>query len=80
MTQFPAASRMGVEGGGFRSNLAERVQRLLRLADSSRQPSYGWRARAAKFAAIITISTAAVALSGCLQSHDAEKQQPCKRT
>jgi beta-lactamase regulating signal transducer with metallopeptidase domain/type II secretory pathway component GspD/PulD (secretin) len=74
MTQFPAAGRMGVEGGGFRSNLAERVQRLLRLADAARRPSYGWRAHAAKLGAIITISAAAIALSGCLQSRDAEKQ------
>jgi beta-lactamase regulating signal transducer with metallopeptidase domain len=74
MTRFPAASRMGVEGGGFRSNLAERVQRLLRLAESARQPSYGWRSHAARFAAILTLSAAAIALSGCLQSRPAEKQ------
>ncbi|MGA2541743.1 MAG: M56 family metallopeptidase [Verrucomicrobiota bacterium] len=74
MTQLPGASRMGVEGGGFRSNLAERVQRLLRLADTARQPSYGWRAQAARFGVIITISAAAIGLSGCLQSRDALKQ------
>ena len=74
MTQLPAASRMGVEGGGFRSNLAERVQRLLRLADTARQPSYSWRAHAARLVAIIAISAAAIGLSGCLQSRDAEKQ------
>ena len=74
MTQFPAASRMGVEGGGFRSNLAERVQRLLRLAEAARRPSYGWRAHAAKLVAILAISAAAIGLSGCLQSRDAVKQ------
>ena len=74
MTQLPGASWMGVEGGGFRSHLAERVQRLLRLADSARQPSYGWRTRAARLGVILTISAAAVALSGCLQSRDAVKQ------
>jgi beta-lactamase regulating signal transducer with metallopeptidase domain/type II secretory pathway component GspD/PulD (secretin) len=73
MTQCHAASRMGVEGG-FRSNLAERVQRLLRLADTARQPSYGWPARAAKILAIIAIAAAAVGLSGCLQSRDAVKE------
>jgi hypothetical protein len=73
MTQLPAANLMGVEGGGFRSNLAERVQRLLRLADTARPPSYGWPAHAARLGALITISSAAIALSGCLQSRDAVK-------
>jgi beta-lactamase regulating signal transducer with metallopeptidase domain/type II secretory pathway component GspD/PulD (secretin) len=73
MAKFPAASRMGIEGGGFRSNLAERVQRLLHLADTTRQPSYGWRSRAARLAAILASSAAAIALAGCLQSRDAEK-------
>jgi hypothetical protein len=74
MTQLPGTSRMGVEGGGFRSHLAERVQRLLRLADMPQQPSYGWRARASRLGAILAISAAAIALSGCLQSRDAVKQ------
>ena len=74
MTQRPTAGWMGVEGGGFRSNLAERVQSLLRLADSARQPSYGWRAHAARCGVIITISAAAIGLSGCLQSRNAVKQ------
>ena len=74
MTQAPAGSWMGVEGGGFRSNLAERVQRLLRLARAARQPSYGWRARVARIGAILAISAAALGLAGCLQSRDAEKQ------
>ncbi|MGA2556712.1 MAG: M56 family metallopeptidase [Verrucomicrobiota bacterium] len=74
MTQLPAAGWMGVEGGGFRSNLAERVQRLLRLADTARQPSYGWRAHAARCGLILAVSAAAVGLTGCLQSRDAVKQ------
>jgi beta-lactamase regulating signal transducer with metallopeptidase domain len=74
MTQAPAGGWMGVEGGGFRSNLAERVQRLLRLADAARQPSYGWRARAARLGAILAISAAALGLAGCLQSREAVKQ------
>lgn len=74
MTQLPGATWLGVEGGGFRSNLAERVQRLLCLADTARQPSYGGRAQAAKFGAIIAISTAAITLSGCLQNRGTEKQ------
>ncbi|MGD0410962.1 MAG: M56 family metallopeptidase [Verrucomicrobiota bacterium] len=73
MTRFPAASRMGVEGG-FRSHLAERVQRLLRLADTARQPIYSWRAHAARMGAIISISAAAIGLSGCLQSRNAVNQ------
>ncbi len=74
MTQRPASGWMGVEGGGFRSNLAERVQRLLHLADAARQPSYSWRARAARLGAIIAVSAAALGLAGCLQSRDAFKQ------
>ncbi len=74
MTQLPATGWMGVEGGGFRSNLAERVQRLLRLAGTARQPSYGWRAHAARCGVIIAISAGAVGLTGCLQSRDAVKQ------
>jgi beta-lactamase regulating signal transducer with metallopeptidase domain len=74
MTQRPAGSWMGVEGGGFRSNLAERVQRLLHLADAARQPSYGWRARAARLGTILAISAAALGLAGCLQSRDTVKQ------
>jgi type II secretory pathway component GspD/PulD (secretin)/beta-lactamase regulating signal transducer with metallopeptidase domain len=74
MTQNHGAVGMGVEGGGFRSNLAERVQRLLRLADHAPQPSHGWPAHAARLAAITTIAAGAIALSGCLQSRNAEKQ------
>ena len=74
MTRFPAASWMGVEGGGFRSHLAERVQRLLRLADAAPRPSYGWRAHTARLGAILAISAAAIGLSGCLQSRNAVKQ------
>jgi beta-lactamase regulating signal transducer with metallopeptidase domain len=74
MTQRPAGSWMGVEGGGFRSNLAERVQRLLHLAHVAPRPSYGWRPRAARLGAILAISAAALGLAGCLQSRDAVKQ------
>lgn len=74
MTRVPGGGWMGVAGGGFRSGLAERVQRLLWLSDKAGLPSYGRRAHAAKIGAILVISTGAIALSGCLQNRGGEPQ------
>jgi beta-lactamase regulating signal transducer with metallopeptidase domain len=71
MTRLPRGNWIGVEGGGFRSNLAERVQRLLHLANTTPQPASGWRIHAAKFGAILAVSAAALTLSGCLQNRAA---------
>jgi beta-lactamase regulating signal transducer with metallopeptidase domain len=74
MTRLPRGNFIGVEGGGFRSNLGERVQRLLHLAGTARPPSYGWRAHAARLAAITAISASALTLSCCLQNRGAAPQ------
>jgi beta-lactamase regulating signal transducer with metallopeptidase domain len=73
MTQQPAGNGMGVEGGGFRSDLGERVQCLLRLAGTAPRISYGWPSHAARLSAILSLSAVAIVLSGCLQSRHAEK-------
>ena len=73
MTQRPTVLTIGVEGR-FRSSLAERVQRLLRMNPKAQSPAFGGQFQAAGFAAIFTVCAVAIVLTGCVQNRDAVKQ------
>jgi beta-lactamase regulating signal transducer with metallopeptidase domain len=58
---------MGVNGGGFRSNLGERVESLLKLAGEARTPSRTWRAGVVKAGGTILLTGLAVCLCGWVE-------------
>lgn len=55
---------MGVNGGGFGSNLGERVESLVKLADGTGTPRRGWRVAALKAGGTIMLAGLVVCLCG----------------
>lgn len=58
---------MGINGGGFRSNLGERVESLVKLAGEGRKPSRTWRVGAVKAGGTILLTGLAVCLCGWVE-------------
>jgi beta-lactamase regulating signal transducer with metallopeptidase domain len=58
---------IGVHGGGFRSNLGERVESLLKLEGQARKPLRTWRAGVVKAGGIILLTGLAVCLCGWVE-------------
>jgi len=65
---------MGVNGGGFGSNLGERVESLLQLADGAWKPLRGWRVLAVKAGGTILLGGLVVCVCGWVEGPSAFEQ------
>jgi len=64
MTQSRGWELMGVNMGGFGSNLGERVEALMKVTDAGWRPRLSWRLRAAKTVGTVALAGMAVGLCG----------------